>query len=449
MLGNLLALPALLEAQSVSPGEPYLVPLGWLLGCCVFLADQHNAGYRFLAERGVPPRWVWASRQIVWFGLFLFWTVLTAIFLLVCTAAGNSSLELQFWEDFGLIVGIAILCYASSQVCSLAIRSGLVALACAAFASLQVVGWAVLMWQLGVSLWLSVVPLPVFLLWATWLHSPDWMLERSGLRSRVRGLASLLLPLGLIFAAAAAYREFEYPAGDPGFSLAEFTRPACRGRACDGRAVSAGLASDLTTLTVRTASRVESDRLGGVRCDSRTFSIHKAMCDVGSTRIAERSTRRSPQQPGKPVCSAIRRCLKTSTSFDTGKSPGSVALRERALEREAAGDLEECARTLSGRVAFHGPAADFEAGVITQDAADRLEWLVCPAASLLGRPTRAVVGLDGPRGRRIGGCFAARATAERRDQSRLRRAAVNVLRRPRLCETSRVELEPGEQRRSA
>ena len=115
------------------------------------------------------PFGVWASRQIVWFGFFLFWTVLTAIFLLVCTAAGNSWLELQFWEDFGLIVGIAILCYASSQVCSLAIRSGLVALACAAFASLQVVGWAVLMWQLGVSLWLSVVPLPVFLLWATWL----------------------------------------------------------------------------------------------------------------------------------------------------------------------------------------------------------------------------------------------------------------------------------------
>ena len=36
VLGNLLAFPALLEAQSVSPGEPYLVPLGWLLGCPAF-----------------------------------------------------------------------------------------------------------------------------------------------------------------------------------------------------------------------------------------------------------------------------------------------------------------------------------------------------------------------------------------------------------------------------
>ena len=266
VLGNLLALPLLLAAPSASPGEPYLAPLGWLLGGCVFLADQRNAGFRFLAERGVRPRWVWASRQIVWFGFFLFWAVLTAIFFLVFIAEDTTLLELRFWQEFGPIMGIAILCYATSQVCSLAIRSGLVALAGAAMASLQVVGWAVLMWQLGVSLWVSVVPLPVFLLWATWLRSPDWMLERSSLRSRVQGLVSLLLPLGLIFASAAAYGAFEYPAIDPGFSLAEFTRPASAGE----RATAEQYRRAWRTISpppFLPQVRVERTRSGGVRGD--------------------------------------------------------------------------------------------------------------------------------------------------------------------------------------
>ena len=35
-----------------------------LLGLCTFLPDQWGRSYRFLADRGVPPKYVWLSRQL-------------------------------------------------------------------------------------------------------------------------------------------------------------------------------------------------------------------------------------------------------------------------------------------------------------------------------------------------------------------------------------------------
>ena len=36
-----------------------------MLTACAFLADQRGRRFRFLAERGVPPKYVWLSRQLV------------------------------------------------------------------------------------------------------------------------------------------------------------------------------------------------------------------------------------------------------------------------------------------------------------------------------------------------------------------------------------------------
>jgi hypothetical protein len=62
---------AVLATQASRPETWNAVPLGWLVpaaaiwGVTVFLADQRRHGYRFFVERGVDPRQVWLSRQVV------------------------------------------------------------------------------------------------------------------------------------------------------------------------------------------------------------------------------------------------------------------------------------------------------------------------------------------------------------------------------------------------
>ena len=50
-----------------------------VLGVCTFLADQRGSSYRFLADRGVPPKYVWLSRQLITLALPVF--VVVAIVL--------------------------------------------------------------------------------------------------------------------------------------------------------------------------------------------------------------------------------------------------------------------------------------------------------------------------------------------------------------------------------
>ncbi len=85
--------------------------------------------------------------------------------------------------------------------------------------------WITLMAVGDVPLVWSVWPLPVVLLFATWWCAPDWIEERRGRRWLLRLGVSLGVPALLLLVAVPLRRAYQIPAVDPGFSVAEFTRP--------------------------------------------------------------------------------------------------------------------------------------------------------------------------------------------------------------------------------
>jgi len=199
-----------------------------LMGACVFLADQRGHGFRFFAERGIRPGHVWLSRHLVWMAVLLPWTVLLLIVILL--VLGPPAREPQhaviILGILGYGFGLAILAYAGGQLCSMFLRSGILAGFFSLALSSLLFGWAGLMWFLQVPWIWSVLPIPAALLAATWLRTPGWLLERNSLRAWLWPALALFLPGTAVLIAVPVYRVYEIPAVDPGFSPEEFARPA-------------------------------------------------------------------------------------------------------------------------------------------------------------------------------------------------------------------------------
>jgi len=185
-----------------------------LMGACVFLADQSHRSFRFLGERGVDPRQVWLSRQLVW-GLPL--AVGAATLLLPAHAQDNlPALELA---------GYTIVAYGCGQFFSMFAHSGVLAAAFAIGLTVLVCLWAALMRMLELSWWWSVVPIPLGLLAATRLRAGDWLVERSGPKPALCSCGPAVTLAAAILLAVPLVRVYEVPYVDPGFSPADYARP--------------------------------------------------------------------------------------------------------------------------------------------------------------------------------------------------------------------------------
>ncbi len=210
-----------------------------LMGACVFLGDQRRESFRILTEHGVGPRWVWLSRQLVWIPpvVFLALAVLPLFFLRHFWELGRLARHLPYdWEPshFSVMLGDAAqvgfflvsvaLGYAVGQLCSMLFRSGLLAVVFGLIISLILCSWAGLMWWWEVSLVWSVVPIPLFLLLATWLRAPDWLLQRNRARAWLRPALALAVPAVSLLVAVPLFRVYQIPYVDPGFSPEEFAR---------------------------------------------------------------------------------------------------------------------------------------------------------------------------------------------------------------------------------
>ena len=201
-----------------------------------------DRGYRFLADRGIPPKYVWLSRQSIAFGpplLVLAALLLAGVFLATLflpnplyfpRSHGAPLLELyagilvsgySFFAVFGyLVLGITV-----GQLASMFLRSGLLAgLLCIVLTGL-LVGWSAVMWVWHVSWLWSVLPIPLVLLLASRLRTRNWLLERNTLRAWLPPLLMLLVPAAALLMAVPLYRVYGVPAIDPGFSLEEYDRP--------------------------------------------------------------------------------------------------------------------------------------------------------------------------------------------------------------------------------
>ena len=198
------------------------VPGFWaiLSSSLLFLSDQTRCRFRFLAEQGIPPRLVWLSRQIG--GLLV---VLAGLLLVLPpTLAQIETLGMDKGAIVGLL-GFVVLAYSCGQLCSMVFRSGIIAVVCAMILTALVCGWAALMYVLGMSWSWSVAPMPLAFLTATWLHAPDWLVERRTWRARLRLSLVVALPALAILAAVPLVRVYEIPAVELGFDPKELTWP--------------------------------------------------------------------------------------------------------------------------------------------------------------------------------------------------------------------------------
>ena len=133
---------------------------------------------------------VWLNRLLVWF------TVI-ALFLIVATPLwvaiefGNLTPLIQHMDNsyvdgqrtpgsfngtlfqlpavltFAVLVSLT---YASGQLCSMLLRSGIIAAFLGVILAAVFVAWSIGMSVLGVNWLISIAPLPIILLWVTWLR---------------------------------------------------------------------------------------------------------------------------------------------------------------------------------------------------------------------------------------------------------------------------------------
>lgn len=202
---------------SVTHVHVLLPLLATLLGASTFWSDQQGQQYRFFTEHGVRPRWVWLSRQLV-----------RGAVLAGIAAIAGVTLLFEWPEEPGLpgtTFGLAVLMFAAGQVCSIFIRSGIVAIFSAVFCSFILLGWTVFLNKLGVWWVVSSLPLPFIFWWVTWLYAPKWIQERTAWRVRIVTAASLVVPLLGVVGVTAVYRVYEIPAIATTFDTSIVTTP--------------------------------------------------------------------------------------------------------------------------------------------------------------------------------------------------------------------------------
>ncbi len=192
-----------------------------LFGAGVFLADNERRSVRYLADHAVRPRQVWLARELTWLAALLVWSI--AVCVLGSFLRGAVGWYGGFWL-IGAFLLLAIIGFCCGQLASMLFRSGIIAAFTGVLLALATAVWTVLMRMFEVNVLWSVVPIPLALLFATWLRTPDWILERNTWRGWLRVGAALVLPAAALLIAVPLYRVYQIPDVSPGFSPDEYAR---------------------------------------------------------------------------------------------------------------------------------------------------------------------------------------------------------------------------------
>lgn len=197
-------------------------------GTLAWSGDQSQQRYRALVNYGTSPHGLWLNKLLFWSAATLAgvaliaapsiigWVQLSDIdprywstspegaFLLLKLLPGlNFSYEWMFW--------FSLTTFAVAFLCSLAIRNVLLAIAAAALSSLVLGAWFLILAGDYLPLAWFAVPIPVWLLWASWRQLPDWWLARSGPRVMCIRLLELTVFPAALLCFAAGYRVREIP----------------------------------------------------------------------------------------------------------------------------------------------------------------------------------------------------------------------------------------------
>jgi ABC-type transport system involved in multi-copper enzyme maturation permease subunit len=222
----------LLNVAQIEVGGPLMVILSAhvlpLIGSCTFLADQRQKNYRFFAQRGISPTHIWLSRLWPWLIIVpCVYGLLIVIFLM--QSPKILYMERYMWpnlfQELGFSFGYIVLSICAGQLCSMFFRSGLLAGLFGVILTFVTAAWCYWMHVWEMSLWWSAAPIPIIYLLATWLRTPDWLLDRGGVRGWWKPVMLLCVSATLLIAAVGYNRATGIPAVDPGFSLSEYERP--------------------------------------------------------------------------------------------------------------------------------------------------------------------------------------------------------------------------------
>ena len=298
--------------------------LATALGASTFWSDQQGQRYHFFAEHGVRPRLVWFSRQLTW------GTVLATVALIACVPL------LFGWPEDEEIpaaaLGLALLLFAAGQTCSMFIRSGIVAIFSAILCSLILCGWSALLVAMRVWWVVSLLPLPLILLWATWLYAPKWIQQRTSWRVQIATAASIIMPILTVLAATAGYRVYEIPAIKMSFTptIAETRAPIP-----PGAGETAGMYFEAISLL---QSRVEVDEAGEARITERDEEWQR-----GIKLFVAASER--------PACHFSNWSDLSNVAFFDGRTLTIAAIAE-ARQRTTDGDLSGAANLYDAIMGF-------------------------------------------------------------------------------------------------
>ncbi|MEN6405575.1 MAG: hypothetical protein ABFC77_03800 [Thermoguttaceae bacterium] len=234
-------------AQSIAQQPLLLLAFACVpvFGMLAFSSDQVRRRYRFLADHGVTPRWVWWSGQASLMPLLM--VVLPVLLYFVdhplaqqrltdamrwqhagwpqyCIPTADSSI-FDFSPAFLFTVGYVVFGFAAGQCCAMFLRSHVLAGLCSVLATgvLAVFWWMVLLFQIPWS-W-SALPILLGLILASRLRTRDWLIERNTWRSWWRPAAAIVIPIAAVLTAVSLYRIYQIPYVDLGPLEKELPRP--------------------------------------------------------------------------------------------------------------------------------------------------------------------------------------------------------------------------------
>ncbi len=185
----------------------------FVCGLFAFAPEHWSSRFRFMAERGCPPRLAWVSRQAIWLPPVLVMSVAT-----LWLQTDNYGLQYPPHlrpEDaaFGRMMPALgpFLCYSAGQFAAMLIRSTVVAIAVGVALAVFAFMWGQLMTSWLAPAWWSVGSLPVIGLFVTWLKANDWVEERHDRVARWRLALGIGVPVVVLLATCATYRVIQIP----------------------------------------------------------------------------------------------------------------------------------------------------------------------------------------------------------------------------------------------
>jgi hypothetical protein len=224
---------------SLLPGLLLALPL--VFGVAAGHSDRRDGAFRLLAHRGVSPNAYWLTKHAVWLGLalatccgMLGWEhAMSAVYpgvgrhgLPPLWDIARFTAHATFENDYvgtpqnsdgntpailAIVFFDVVMLYSIGALCAAIIPSTLSALVIA------IIGWLGLCFYwtgaaaLGLVAWWSLGILPLVFLFAAWVRTRDWLVDRNSLAAWGRAALSLALPLTAIAGTIVVYRVVQIP----------------------------------------------------------------------------------------------------------------------------------------------------------------------------------------------------------------------------------------------